>query len=516
VEGEPATLAHIVAVHARRDPDRVALIFEDHSFTYAQLDAAIERAADTFAALGVRPGDRVALMLGNEPAFIAAYYGILRAGAVVVPINPMYRQSEIDHILRDSEPALALVEGSLWPEVSAAFAPPAVPIVRVTNTTNALSWETAMRDAPARDRVWPEPDELAMLVYTSGTTGRAKGAMHSHATLLANCRQNGNLMRRRFGPDDRVLCVLPLCHIFAVQSAMNSMYRVGASVVLMRRFHVSGVLANIERHRCTFLPGAPPMFTRWVELPELGNYDLSSLRVISCGAAPLRASVLETFRSITGVSVSESFGLTEAGPTTHSNSAGPVDKLGTIGPPIPGVECRLVDADGNDVAPGEPGELLVRSPSLMLGYWRNPQATAETIRDGWLRTGDVATVEADGYYTIVDRLKDMIASGGFKIWPLEIEAALLEHASVAEVAVVGIPDADAGERPMAFVVRAPETAVTSGEIVAFAQRSLAKYKVPVRIEFVDALPRLSTGKVLRRELRERARALAETHAATTP
>jgi long-chain acyl-CoA synthetase len=288
---------------------------------------------------------------------------------------------------------------------------------------------------------------------------------------------------------------------------LNALFRVGGSVVLMRRFHPLTALENVERHRCTFLLGAPPMFARWVAMPELRTSDLRSLRVVTCGAAPLRASVLEAFHEATGVSVSESYGLTEAGPSTHSNSAGPVDKLGSVGPPILDVEARLVDAEGRDVARGEPGELIVRSPGMMLGYWRNPEATAQTIRDGWLYTGDVAVVDEHGYYTIVDRLKDMIAAGGFKIWPLEVETALLDHPAVAEVAIVGIPDADAGERPMAFIVRVPRAAVTAEEIVAFAARVLAKYKVPVRVEFVEELPRLSTGKVKRRELRELARTL---------
>jgi long-chain acyl-CoA synthetase len=337
--------------------------------------------------------------------------------------------------------------------------------------------------------------------------------MHSHATLLANCRQAGRLERRFVRADDRVLLAVPLCHMFGMQSALNALFRVGGSVVLMRRFQAAEALENIERYRCTFLFGAPPMFVRWAAMPELRTCDLSSLRVVSSGAAPLKASVLQTFRDATGVGVSESYGLTEAGPTSHSNSAGPFDKLGTVGPTVPEVECRLVDSSGNDVARGEPGEILLRSPSLMLGYWRNPKATAETLRDGWLHTGDVAVVDADGYYTIVDRLKDMISAGGFKVWPLEVETALLDHPAIADVAVVGVPDADAGERPMAFVVRAEAVRVTASEIIEFARRSLAKYKVPVRVEFVAALPRSSTGKVLRRELRERARTLAE---AVTP
>jgi long-chain acyl-CoA synthetase len=511
---EPKTLAELVSLHAKLAPGRPALLFEDRLYDYAALDALVEDAADAFAAAGVGPGDRVALMFGNDPVFVAAFYGIVRLGAVVVPVNPMYRSSEIRHILHDSEPIAALVEADLWPEVAEEFLASDIRTVAVANgpdpsgsRSSAERWEHLVRDAPPRVPYVPAESDLAALIYTSGTTGRSKGAMHSHATLLANCRQVGQLERRYLRADDRVLTALPLAHIFALQTGLNALFRVGGSVVLMRRFLALAALENVERHRCTFLLGAPPMFTRWVAMPELRTSDLRSLRVVTCGAAPLHASVLEAFHEATGVSVSESYGLTEAGPSTHSNSAGPVDKLGSVGPPILDVEARLVDAEGRDVARGEPGELIVRSPGMMLGYWRNPEATAQTIRDGWLYTGDVAVVDEEGYYTIVDRLKDMIAVSGFKLWPLEVETALLDHPAIAEVAIVGIPDADAGERPMAFVVRVPQAAVTAEEIVAFAARSLAKYKVPARVEFVDELPRLSTGKVKRRELRELARTL---------
>ncbi len=543
---EPRTLAELVSLHAKIAPGRPALLFEDRLYDYAALDALIEGAANAFAAAGVGPGDRVALMFGNDPVFVTAFYGIVRLGAVVVPVNPMYRSSEIRHILHDSEPVAALVEAALWPEVAEEFLAADIRTVAVANGPDlfgprssdtgssdesssaesssdegaftardskvhafrkAERWEDLVRGARPRVPYAPDETELAALIYTSGTTGRAKGAMHSHGTLLANCRQVGRLERRYLRADDRVLTALPLAHIFALQTGLNALFRVGGSVVLMRRFHPLAALENVERHRCTFLLGAPPMFTRWVAMPELRTSDLRSLRVVTCGAAPLRASVLEAFREATGVSVSESYGLTEAGPSTHSNSAGPVDKLGSVGPPILDVEARLVDGQSRDVARGEPGELIVRSPGMMLGYWRNPEATAQTIRDGWLYTGDVAVIDDDGYYTIVDRLKDMIAAGGFKIWPLEVETALLDHPAVAEVAIVGIPDADAGERPMAFVVRAPQIDVSAEEIIAFAARSLAKYKVPVRVEFVEDLPRLSTGKVKRRELRDLAQTL---------
>jgi long-chain acyl-CoA synthetase len=253
--------------------------------------------------------------------------------------------------------------------------------------------------------------------------------------------------------------------------------------------------------------GAPAMFGKWLEVLEHERFDLTSLRVVTTGTASLAASVLDRFVAIANVAISESYGLTEAGPTTHSNSNGPVDKIGSVGPPIPDVESRLVDADGNVVAPGEPGEIEVRSPGVMLGYWNAPEATAATFRDGWLRTGDVAVCDADGYYTIVDRLKDMISVSGFKVWPREIEDTLVAYPGVREAAVVGVADADGSERPFAFVIRDPDADVSEGALLAHVAASLARYKVPARIEFVDDFPRVSTGKVMRRELRQRVLAL---------
>jgi long-chain acyl-CoA synthetase len=508
------TLAELVRPFALADPGRTALIFDERTITYGELEARIEAAANALAARGVKPGDRVALMLQNSLEFVEAFYAILRLGAIVVPINAMYKHVEVEHVLRDSEPNAAVFDASLWEQAGEAFAAFPVPTVALVGNVPVLppatvSWSDLLRDAPPRPAYAPAPDDVAVIIYTSGTTGKPKGAMHSHHTLLMNCRQSSRMQRRKFTERDRALTPLPLAHLYAMQSGLNQMFRVGGSLVLLRRFDAHGVLADIARYRATFFTGAPPMFIRWMAMPELRTYDLSSLRVVTCGAAPLAASVIQEFLDATGVAISESYGLTEAGPTTHSNSNGPVDKIGSIGPPAPEVESRLVGPDGRDVAPGEAGEIAVRSPSLMLGYWRNQAATDEAVRDGWLHTGDVATVDEDGYYTIVDRLKDMISAGGYKIWPREIEDMLATHPAVSEVAVVGMPDSDLGERPAAFVVAKTGVAVSAEELTAFARRTLAVYKMPARIEFLDALPRLTTGKVLRRELRDRARAYAQ-------
>lgn len=512
------TLAELVASGARRDPGRVAVILDDRTFSYAHLDAMIERAADTLAGQGVHPGDRVALMLPNDLTFIAAFYGAARVGAILVPLNPAYR-GELTHLLSDSEPAFAVVDAALWEHTAEAFrrARSCTVALAAAGGSNAdgtiFDWDALQARSGPRSPHVPKPGDIAVICYTGGTTGHPKGAMHSHASLLGNCRQAGSMLRRTFGPEDRALVSVPLFHMYGLQSGMNQMFRVGGSMVLMRRFDSTEVLRNIERYRCTYLLAAPPMFVRWTEAADLRTFDLSSLRIVTSGTAPLSANILHEFEAATGVAVSESYGLTEAGPTTHSNSNGPVNKLGSVGPPIPNVESRLVDANGMDVARGEPGQIAVRSPGLMTGYWRDEAATAAAIRDGWLYTGDIAVEDADGYYTIVDREKDMISAGGFKVWPREVEDALAAHPAVLEVSVVGVPDHYSGEKPMAYVVLRAGFSVQPAELADFARASLASFKVPARIEILDALPRSAVGKILRRELRERAKAsLGETAA----
>ncbi|MBD5605700.1 MAG: AMP-binding protein [Candidatus Eremiobacteraeota bacterium] len=508
---EPETLADIIAIDARVDPERTAVIFEDRVHSYASLDAEIERAANALAASGVAPGDRVALLLPNDVPFIAALYAVARVGAIAVPLNTMYRAAEIAHLLDDSEPVLSLVHASLWDGAREAFAGAnrgKVAIAGATSpldaATNAFDWDDVQRRSFPRPPYAPSTHDPALICYTGGTTGRPKGAVHSHASLLANCRQTGSMLRATFLRDDRSLVSVPLFHMYGLQSGLNRMFRVGGSVVLMPRFDHVEVLRKIERYRCSYLLAAPPMLVRWCESTELREFDLRSLRIVTCGTAPLAARIIGEFAAATGVSISESYGMTEAGPPTHSNSNGPFDKVGTVGPPVPLVECRVVDASGADVARGEPGEIVLRSPALMLGYWRNPAATEETIRDGWLYTGDIAVVDEDGYYTIVDRAKDMISAGGFKIWPREVEDALGRHPDVLEAAVVGMPDRYRGEVPLGYVVLRGGARVTPDELLAFLREGLATFKIPARLEFVDALPRTAVGKVLRRDLRDRA------------
>jgi len=513
---QPATLAEVVRDVARRNGSKPAIIFQDTEISYATLDAAIERAANGLAARGIGHSDRVAIMLPNLPQFVIAYYAVQRVGGTVVPINVLYKAAEIAYVLNDSEAVALFVYEGFYP--NAAEALPSVPsvahifFVGSGDAPDGTTPWSALTDgaAPERTPVAVTPDDLATICYTSGTTGHSKGAMLSHRNFLANCEQCDDLPRCAAQEEDRALVVLPLFHIYGMNVCMTAMLRVGATMVLISRFEATQVLEQMQKHRCTAFYGAPPMFVAWINHPDLSSFDLSSVRFAFSGAAALPVQVLEIFRDMTGVEIVEGYGLTEASPVSHSNAAGPVNKPGTIGPVIPGVGARLVDDDDNDVLPGAEGEILLRGENIMVGYWRMPEATTEALHGGWFHTGDIATVDADGYYTIVDRKKDMINAGGLKIWPREVEEVLYRHPAVQEAAVVAMPDPYAGERPMAFVALKNGQTATADDLIAYCRTHLATFKAPRHIEFRPELPKLPTGKILRRILRDDARKLATT------
>ncbi len=509
----PATLVGLVHDYAQHNGAQPAIIFQDRPISYADLDAAIERAANGLAARGIAHGDRVAILMPNLPQFVIAYYAIIRVGGTVVPINVLYKADEIAYILNDSGAKTLVVYDGFYPQVAGA-APQSPTVAHVivvgAETPEGTTPWAALTDgsAPQRERVTVSPEDIATICYTSGTTGRSKGAMLTHRNFLANCEQCQLLPLASVQSSDRVVVVLPLFHIYAMNVAMNGSLRVGATMVLIPRFDAVGVLEQIRQHRCTALYGAPPMFVAWVNLPTLGDYDFSSVRFAFSGAAALPVQILEGFRAATGVEIVEGYGLTETSPVTHSNAAGPVTKPGSIGPVIPGVEARLVDDDDNDVPLGAEGEIICRGENVLSGYWNKPEESAEALRGGWFHTGDIATMDADGYYYIVDRKKDMINAGGFKVWPREVEEVLFTHPAVKEAAVVAMPDAYAGERPMAFIALKDGQRATADELIAYCRERLATFKVPRQMEFRDDLPKLPTGKVLRRVLRDDARILA--------
>jgi len=509
----PTTLAELVADVARRDGAKAALIFQDKPITYAALDDQIERAANALAALGVGHGDRVAIQLPNIPQFVVAYYAVLRLGATVVPLNVLYKADEVAYILNDSEATTFIVFDGFYADGAAVRQAPMTKRVVVVGQGAAPEGTTAWSSlvdgaAPRREPVAVRPEDLAVICYTSGTTGRSKGAMLTHRNFISNCEQTAAMERLHLSDADVMLLVLPLFHIYAMNVGLNATLRMGGTIVLIPRFEAAAVLEQIQRYRCTVLPAAPPIFVAWANTPTVADYDLSSLRIVNSGAAALPVHILKQFQEITGVQIQEGYGLTETSPVTHSNAAGPIVKPGTIGKPIPGVESRVVDENDDDVPPGAEGEIVVRGENVTSGYWRMPEATAEALRGGWFHTGDIATIDEDGYYTIVDRKKDMINAGGFKVWPREVEEVLYRHPAVRDAAVVAMPDPYAGERPVAYVALKEGASVTAEGLIAYCKEHLASFKAPARVEFREELPKLPTGKVLRRTLRAEARGLA--------
>lgn len=502
-------LGQMLSSTATRLPNKTAVLFHGQPTTFGELDRRANQVANALIGLGIQPGDRVALYMPNIPLFMEAYYGILRAGGTVVPLNTLYKAGEVEYILRDSGAKAILTFASLAP--TAAQAASGVPELRHVVVASpqpipgTMSWRDVMAGAPeSAPNVGVHQEDIAVICYTSGTTGHPKGAMLSHRNLLANCEQNLALPQVSAREDDLVWLALPLFHIYAMNVGMNLTFMVGGTVVLIERFEPASSLEELQKHHCTILYGAPPMFVAWAQLPNIRDYDLTSLRYVVSGAAALPVQVLQAFQSLAGVPISEGYGLSEAAPVVTTNAAGPVTKPGTIGPAIPGVEVRIVDDMDREVPRGERGELVCRGANVMMGYWRQPEATAETLRDGWLHTGDIATMDEDGYVTIVDRKKDMINVSGFNVYPREVEEALFTHPAVADAAVVQFPDPYQGESVMAFVVLKQGATATEQEIIEYCRGQIATFKCPRKVVFRSELPKNNTGKVLRRELRAEA------------
>lgn len=485
-------LADLLAATAERIPGKTALLAAGESITFGDLDAAATRVVRGLRSLGVAPGDRVALAMGNVPAFPTAYFGILRAGAIVVPLNAMLTVGEMRRVLEHADAKVVLTESSCE-EVARAAAGDAKVI--------AADEFDSFGDAADDIAVDISDDAIAVVAYTSGTTGDPKGAMLTHGNLRANLDQQMAIPDATVMEDDVLFLALPLFHIFGLNVTLGLLAMNGATGILVERFEPIRSLELIQRHNVTVLFGAPPMYSSWAATPGADQYDLSTVRLAISGAAPLPADVLREFRDIFGVEIYEGYGLTETAPTLTTNRMTERPRPGSIGMPVPDVELRLVDEEGHDVERGDPGEIVVRGPNVFKGYWHDDEATAAVFRDGWFRTGDVAVQDEDGYLYLVDRKRDLIIVSGFNVFPSEVEGALMSLPEVAEAAVVGAPHPYTGETVKAFVVLEHGSEATVDELMAATQERLARFKCPTSIEIVEELPHLLTGKVLRRALR---------------
>ena len=513
-------LASVLEHPARLTPDRVAIAFGGHELTYAALEAQAARLAAGLHAMGIRAGDHVALSCPNVPWFPVAYFGILKAGAVVVPLNVLLKAREIAYHLKDSHAkAFLAFEGT--PELpigamaKAACAEAACPhfIVMPRDPASPPEGEASvisvMQDAERFHPPRREPGDTAVILYTSGTTGKPKGAELTHGNMVTNAVSCHDMFKPAFdgGPDVQqvTLITLPLFHSTAQTAQMNAALYGGFRLVLMPRFEPAAVLDAFARERVGLWIGVPTMYWALLQHARASAIDVggaaASLKLCASGGAPMPVEVLRDFERTFGVRVLEGYGLSETAPVVAFNQLQRPSRPGTVGLPIFGVQVRCVDEHDAPVAPGERGEVVVRGPNVMKGYYDRPDATADALRGGWFRTGDIGVIDADGYLAIVDRKTDMILRGGFNVYPREIEEVLMTHPAVALAAVVGVADERFGEEVKAFVVRKPGAAVTEEDLIAWAREQMASYKYPRTVEFRDALPTSATGKILKRELR---------------
>lgn len=510
----------ILARTAECYPEHIALVFQEVCLTYRELDALVNSLANALLDLGIGQGQRVCLFMANCPEYVISWFAITRVGAVACPLNPAYKEREIAYQLANSEAVALIVQSELLPLVEAVRTQ--TPDLRLLLVVGAeqehpeeqvYSFARLLAGYPSTPLAGDSPgwEELVALPYSSGTTGLPKGVMLSHKNLVVNACQS--IATAHITHDDRMLSFIPLYHIYGIM-LMGCAAMAGARLILMERFEPGRWLQLIQEQRATIVYSVPQVLAVVADWPGVEAYDLRSVRFNQCGAAPVPPPLARRFEERTGIVVMTSYGLTEASPGTHSNPVyNPrLIKVETVGLPIHDTQQKIVDSETGriELGPGEEGELIVKGPQIMQGYWKAPEATAEALRDGWLYTGDIGWRDETGYVTITDRKKEMIKYKGFSVAPAQVEAILLEHPAVADVGVIGKVDAEAGEIPKAFVVlRHGYENQSADELMAWVNSKLATYKSVRVIEYIDAIPRNPSGKILRRILKEREQQRAE-------
>jgi long-chain acyl-CoA synthetase len=530
VEYERTPMPLALARTARELPDKTALVFIDSKISYRQLNDMANRFANALIDMGVKPGDKVAMLMPNMPQLVAAVYGAWRAGAVVVMNNPLYTDVELEYQFNNSECTFLMAIDLICPRMIALRPKTKIknlvvahirdhlkfpkkqllPIVakdkhrNIPPTPNVHEWMDILKKYPATDPKVPiDFDGLACLQYTGGTTGVSKGVMLSHANLSKNVQQIAAWFPGFNKGEITQLGVLPIFHSFGLTCCMDICVWMGWTDVLIPRPEPQAILEAIHKYKVNFFPAVPTMYVGVLNHPEASKYNLTSIKGCFSGAAPLPVEVIKDFEAKTGSQICEGYGLSETSPVVTTNPYGGKTKVGSIGLPVSDTDIKIVDLmDGTKEMPvGEPGEVLVKGPQVTSGYYKMPEETAAAIRDGWLYTGDIGTMDAEGYFYIVDRKKDMVIAGGYNIYPREIDEVLFEHPKILEACAVGIPDPYRGETIKAFVVLKPGQTLTQEEVIKYCGEKLAKYKIPKMVEFVGALPKSGVGKILRKELR---------------
>jgi long-chain acyl-CoA synthetase len=526
-------LARLLVDSAHKYPDRPALYFLGKTMRYQEVLDASYRFAHVLKELGVCQGDRVSIMLPNCPSAIIAYFGTLMMGGIVVMTNPLYMERELVHQLSDSGAEVIVTLDLLFNRVQKAKAQTPIRHIIVTSIKDYLpfpknvlypikmkkdgakldvaygegvyAFKKLLRDAPSKP-ICVEADadtDIALLQYTGGTTGVSKGVMLTHTNLIANTFQTTKWCYRIQMGAERFLGAIPIFHVFGLTVLLNQSMLQAGMLILIPKFDIDLILDTINKMKPTIFPGAPTMYIAIINHKRVKEVDVSSINVCVSGSAPLPLEVQERFEALTGGKLIEGYGLTETSPVTHANPIWGYRKIGSIGVPLPDTAAKVVDVNSGEELPiGEIGELLIKGPQVMKGYWQREHETAMTIRDGWLYTGDMGRMDEDGFFSIVDRKKDLIIAGGFNIYPREIEEVLFEHPAILEATIVGVPDEYRGETVKAFVVLKPGMTLTDKELELWCRERLAAFKVPRKVEFRQSLPKTMIGKVLRRQLLE--------------
>lgn len=525
---EDQPLMDLLVHAAERFPNRVALEFMGKRIRYNELLAKAYRFANAIKGMGIKPGDRVAIMLPNCPQYVIAYYGTLFACGIVVQTSPLNSEQELRHQMQDSGAVLMVCLDLVYPKVKAVQADTSLSHVIVTGIEDGLPfplnklypllqrnkragkepmmrWRRLLQDAvsePPNFQPEHSSDRVAVLQYTGGTTGEPKGVMLTHANLMANVKQCQAWMYHVKEGEEIMLTAVPLFHVYGMTVALNYGIYIGAKLVLVPKFDPGQLLKKIHQQEPTLFPGAPTMYIALLNHPKLMNYNLSSITCCISGSAPLPQEVQDRFEQVTGGKIVEGYGLSECSPVTHVNPVWGRRKIGSIGLPWPDTDVRILDDEGQEVSQGTAGELCIKGPQVMLGYWNQQEETEAALQDGWVRTGDIAYMDEEGYFYIVDRKKDVIIAGGFKVYPREVEEVLYEHPDVLEAAVIGIPDDYRGETVKAFLVTKSGSQISEEELDSFCRKRLSAYKVPRLYEFRTTLPKTFVGKILRRNLAE--------------
>lgn len=518
---------------AHKWPKRQAIVFKNWTVNYAKLKTLSEIFAANLRAAGIRKGDRVALMLPNLPQTIIALWGTMRTGAITVMTNPLYMETEIVHQFNDADVRCCITLDLLWPKLNKLR--DSIPVEKFFITTIAdglkfplntlyklqakkngtspkipynkkdiLPFKNLLKGRKTYTNEKVDADDTALLQYTGGTTGVAKGCILTHFNLGANLQQCQSMMHHLGRNRETFLGILPYFHIYGLTTCLTWPTSMGATLTPFPRYVPHDVLKGIQKLKPTVFPGAPSLYISLLQQKDIAKYDLSSINCCVSGSAPMPVEYMDQFAQRTGTEIAEGYGLTEASPVTHFNPIEGVRKTGSIGLPFPDTDAKIVDMEvgGEPLPPGKRGELVVRGPQIMKGYYNRPDATADVLRNGWLYTGDIATMDEEGYFYIVDRKKDLIISGGYNIYPREIDEVLHAHPKIEEAVTVGIPHEARGEIVKAYVITAPGEELSRSDVIAYCRDKLANYKVPRRVEFRTELPKTMVGKVLRRALRD--------------